>query len=330
LVERSGILHGHDLRTGKGVWELPDANGAPPVRVPGDRVLVLTFHGLVLCSLRDGRTEWLHRTPLQGPDLVQSVLAVEATTAWLLMGESSGTTSGGYHVAAFDLDRRRELWRTPLPKGFGSDLSVTLGPTALIVEALPEGEGRRPDIEAVRTLTIAGFDRRTGAVLWNRSYPEVYGASSSVVDAAGRVYFLSLGRVYAYDLMTGRRLWDSLTDMGGEHGPPLLTHGALCLSAGTTRQLLALAPDTGRRLWEQMVDEDVEWFMLGRMAVSSSGRTLFLPTIRQIAALDITSGRRLWQTGIVELDSHDPFQLAVAPGMLLIAQPSAIVAVAAD
>ncbi|MET9607860.1 PQQ-binding-like beta-propeller repeat protein [Streptomyces sp. NPDC006512] len=325
LTVRGEMLYGHDLRTGKEVWQLPGTSiGSPPVQVPGDRFLLSTREGLSLCSLRDGRTQWLQRY-----DDLSEVLAVEGTTAWLSVGD--GTPTGGHLLAAFDLKERKERWRTPMPDGFDFSLSVAVGPEIVVVE-VQVPQQRHRDVRAVRTLAIAGFDRNGGRMLWHRTYPDVHGGPSSAVDPAGggRLFLLSAGRAHAYELAGGTRLWESQAIVAGTNAPPLFTGGTLYLVDDGTGPIVAVAPDTGRTLWDQTLDENLEWFMLGRMAAGASGRSLYLATLNRVTATDLPSGKRLWQTGLAGVEAREPFQLATAPGVLLMARPSAVVALPAD
>lgn len=325
LMTRGDVLYGHDLRTGKEVWQLPSGGSTPPVHVPGDRFLTATREGLSLCSMRDGRTQWLQRN-----EQLARVLAADGATAWLLVGDGSPT--GGYLLAAFDLDHRKELWRTPLPSGFGTaQLATTVGPETVVVEVQVPPQMFR-DVTAVRTLAIAGFERSSGRMLWNRSYPDVHGGPASVVDPAGggRLFLLSGGRAHAYDLTTGTRLWESQALVAGTNAPPLFSGGTLYLTDDGTGPIVAVAPDTGRTLWEQTLTENLAWNMLGSMTVSASGRTLYLATLHQVTATGLPSGKRLWQTGLAGVEAREPFQLAAVSGTLLVARPSAVVALPAD
>ncbi|MGW2993358.1 outer membrane protein assembly factor BamB family protein, partial [Streptomyces sp. NPDC001193] len=325
LMTRGDDLYGHDLRTGKEVWQLPAGGSAPPVQVPGDRFLTATREGLSLCSMRDGRTQWLQRN-----EQLARVLAADGATAWLLTGDGSPT--GGYLLAAFDLDHRKELWRTPLPSGFGNtQLATTVGPETVVVEVqVPQQVFR--DVTAVRTLAIAGFERSSGHMLWNRSYPDVHGGPASVVDPAGggRLFLLSGGRAHAYDLKTGTRLWESQALVAGTNAPPFFSGGTLYLADDGTGPIVAVDPDTGRTLWEQTLTENLAWNELGSMTASASGRTLYLATLHQITATGIPSGKRMWQTGLAGVEARVPFQLAAVPGTLLVARPSVVVALPAE
>ncbi|TGB03209.1 PQQ-binding-like beta-propeller repeat protein, partial [Streptomyces palmae] len=326
LATRNETLSGHDLRTGKEVWDLPDLRGfTTPRKVPGDRVLVNTGSDLKLCALGDGRIEWADQRLYQRDVVVGAVLATAGDTAWLLL-QPYLSDSEERSVVAFDLAARRERWRTPLPKGLGPRLSATAAGGTVIVEALPEDDPHRDPYDT-RSLSIAGFDRATGELAWKRTYQDIsVGPHSSVVDAEGRLYFLSPGSVHAYDTATGRRLWTSRAGADTEHGPPLRARSVLCTTGGITN-VLALDADTGHTRWDQDLDEDVTHHDLGAMAVSSSGRTLFVPTRRQLAALDLETGERLWQLVVTGLETFDPLQLVTAPGTLLIAQPSAVIAI---
>ncbi|MFZ3492873.1 PQQ-binding-like beta-propeller repeat protein [Streptomyces sp. 5.8] len=325
LMTRGDVLYGHDLRTGKEVWQLPDGGSTPPVQVPGDRFLTATREGLSLCSMRDGRTQWLQRH-----EQLAGVIAADGATAWLLLAD--GSPAVGYLLAAFDLDQRKELWRTPLPSGFGNERLVTaVGPETVVVEVQVPPQVFR-DVRAVRTLAIAGFERSSGRMLWNRSFPGVHGGPASTVDPAGggRLFLLSRGRAHAYDLKTGTRLWESQALIAGTNSPPFFSGGTLYLADDGTGPVVAVDPDTGRTLWEQTLTENLEWNMLGGMTASTSGRTLYLATLHQVTATGIPSGKRLWQTGLAGVEAREPFQLAAVPGILLVARPSAVVALPAD
>ncbi|MFE4258758.1 PQQ-binding-like beta-propeller repeat protein [Streptomyces sp. NPDC056883] len=325
LMTRGDALYGHDLRTGKEVWQLPDGGSTPPVHVQGDRFLTATREGLSLCSMRDGRTQWLQRN-----EQLAGVLAADGATAWLLLAD--GSPAGGYLLAAFDLDHRKEVWRTPLPSGFGkAQLATAVGPETVVVE-IQEPRRAFLDVSAVRTHTIAGFERSSGRMLWNRSYPDVHSGPASVVDPAGggRLFLLSRGRAHAYDLKTGTRLWESQALVAGTNAPPLFSGDTLYLADDGTGPIVAVDPDTGRTRWEQTLTETLEWNMLGGMTASDSGRTLYLATLHQVTATGLPSGKRLWQTGLAGVEAREPFQLAAAPGTLLVARPSAVVALPAD
>lgn len=325
LMKRGDVLYGHDLRTGKELWQLPDSGSTPPVHVDGDRFLTATREGLSLCSMRDGRTQWLQRN-----ERLAGVLAADGATAWLLLGD--GSPAGGYLLAAFDLDQRKEVWRTPLPSGFGiGDLATAVGPDTVVVEVQVSRQMFR-DVTAVRTLTIAGFERSSGRMLWNRSYPDVHDGPASAVDPAGggRLFLLSRGRAHAYDLKTGTRLWESQALVAGTNAPPLFSGGTLYLTDDGTGPIVAVDPDTGRTRWEQALNENLEWNMLGTLTASTSGRTLYLSTLHQVTATGLPSGKRLWQTGLAGVEAREPFQLAAVPGTLLVARPSAVVALPAD
>ncbi|MFF4317840.1 PQQ-binding-like beta-propeller repeat protein [Streptomyces sp. NPDC001568] len=325
LTLRGEVLYGHDLRTGKEVWQMPGVSeGTPPVQAPGDRVLVVTREGLSLCSLSEGRTQWLQRV-----ENLSTVLAVEGSTAWLVVGD--GNPSGGHLLAAFDLDQRKELWRTPMPRGFDYRLGSFVGPRIVVVEVQVP---RQPfqDVSAVRTLEIAGFDRSDGRMLWNRTFADVHSGPASTVDPAGggRLFLLAKGHAQAYDLESGARLWESQAVVAGTNAPPLLAGGTLYLTDDGRGPLVAVAPDTGRTLWEQSLDENLEWFMLGAMAASASGRTLYLSTLNQITATSLPSGKRLWQAGLAGVEAREPFQLVTTADALLIARPSVVVALPVD
>ncbi|MDA5286353.1 PQQ-binding-like beta-propeller repeat protein [Streptomyces sp. Isolate_45] len=326
LMLRGDVLYGHDLRTGKEVWQMPGVSGNdPPVQVPGDRFLVTTREGMSLRSLGEGRAQWLQRS-----ENLSGVLAVEGATAWLVVGD--GNPSGGHLLAAFDLDRRKELWRTPLPAGFAYRLAAFVGPRTVVVEVTVPPQELFRDVTAVRTLAIAGYDRNGGRMLWNRTFRDVDTGPASAVDPAdgGRLFLLSRGHAQAYDLESGTRLWESQAVVAGTNAQPLLAGGTLYLTDDGRGPIVAVAPDTGRTLWTQSLDEDLEWSMLGRMVASASGRTLYLSTLNQVTATSLPSGKRLWQAGLAGVEAREPFQLVATPNVLLVARPSVVVALPTD
>ncbi|MFE1787905.1 PQQ-binding-like beta-propeller repeat protein [Streptomyces sp. NPDC059525] len=329
LVTRGETLHAHEIRSGKEVWERPVTFGrANPVLLVGEgRILVQTHDALVLCSLDDGRTHWIDRTLHTQNTTVLELLAVGGDTVWLHLGPAAGASATTHALAAFDLAARKELWRSELPADFVYELSLTPTPAGLLVEVLPEVDPHR-DPYGTRKVPLACFDRATGRSLWQRTYEGVYSGPASAVDETGRFYVLSTGRARAYDATSGNQLWESTLRFDGQHSPLLLAGTLLC-ETDPVNGVVALDRDTGRKVWQQRLDEPLQWFLLGTMATSASGRTLFVPTRRQLAALDLRSGDRLWQLAFVGREDPSPLQLLATPDVLIVAQPSVVFALPA-
>jgi hypothetical protein len=329
VVVQGETARGLDLRSGKAVWQVRELKGVDAVRqASGRRALLYTFDGLTVCDLRDGRREWVDSAYERGLaddslELVK-VLGVHRDTAWVLLGKRFDLERDELHLAAFDFVRREERWRVPVPDGFGGRATLLSGSGDTLVLEGKDGSALTSD-EDLKTATkrLAGFDRTTGKHRWTRSHDDVEPDSPTVADGSGNLFAVGLGSLHARDLTTGRRLWEESTL--GDAAPLTLDRGTLYVQDGS--EVSAYEARTGRRRWQRYMPRGTSSDRVGGMAVSHSGRLLLVPTPEDVTAFDTESGELVWQLSPVGLEPHDPFQLAVVPGAVLVGQPSAVIAV---
>ncbi|MEV5550720.1 PQQ-binding-like beta-propeller repeat protein [Streptomyces sp. NPDC052309] len=329
LVLQGQTARGLDLRSGKPVWEVQELKGtAPAWQASGQRALLYTFDGLVVCALRDGRKEWVDSAYERGlaEDSLEvvKVLGVHRDTAWILLGKRFDLEHGDLHLAAFDFVRREERWRAPVPDGFGGSATLLSGSGGTLVLEGKDGSALSSD-EDLETATkrFAGFDRATGKHRWTRSFDDVEPRSPTAADGSGRLFAAGLGDLRAKDLTTGRQAWEERV-LGGA-GPLVLDRGTVYVVDGS--EVSAHDARTGHRRWQQYLPRSMSGDSVGTMTVSASGRLLLVPTPEEVTAFDTRSGELVWQLSPVGLESHDPFQLTVVPDAVLVGQPSAVIAV---
>lgn len=144
------------------------------------------------------------------------------------------------------------LWKVPIPAGLSSPVVWN---DRLFLTAHTSNE-----------LCTLAFDTRTGQELWRRPSPATQiekchpfsspAASTPCTDGHRvYVYFGSFG-VLAYDF-SGKEVWrrpfDTLLTLYGTASSPILAGAQVILQRdgdNTNAQLVALAPETGKTLWE--------------------------------------------------------------------------------
>ncbi len=172
------------------------------------------------------------------------------------------TIKGSERVLCFDADTGRELWKHEYRADYA--ISYASGP-----RCTPTVDGDR-----VYTLGAMGnlfcLEAATGKLLWSKDFLADYGSSLPVWGFAAhplidgdRLICLVGGSddrlVVAFDKKTGRELW-AAESCGGDFGycPPVIYEfaGTRQLIIWHSRAVLALHPETGKRLWR--VDFDVK------------------------------------------------------------------------
>lgn len=132
---------------------------------------------------------------------------------------------------------------------------------------------------------IIAVDLRNGAQRWTT---RVMGPLAEGVAADDRRVYGHTerpdGRVYAVDIVGGRRLWD--TDVGPAAAPPSLVHGLLIVL--TRRgQIFALDPNTGHIKWRRTLG------VARAPAIPSGDANLFVSTIDSLFVLSASNGQVL-------------------------------------
>jgi outer membrane protein assembly factor BamB len=222
------------------------------------------------------------------------------------------------------------LWKVALP-GLGHSSPVVWGDRVFVTTAISSrgsdsfkpglyGDGDASDDRSSHRWTIAAYDARTGARLWERVAFEgvpvdarhiksTYASATPVTD--GRLVIASFGSqgVYAYDV-NGTFRWK--VDLGHIHlgaydipsfewglaSSPILWNGLAILQVDTHTDsfVIALDAETGETVWKTARDEFPSW---GTPTVVSApaGPELVTNASKLIRGYDPRSGRELWRLG---------------------------------
>jgi outer membrane protein assembly factor BamB len=249
----SGLLaqSGRGAAVSRGVEDWPEVGGKGRLNVWNETGILETFPS-------DG-LKVLWRTPVRsgytGP-------AVSNGRVFLLDWQVTKQPFGTERALAFDEKTGKMLWSQEWQADYRG-ISWPNGP-----RATPTVDGDRVYVAGADGKLLC-LDVKSGAIQWQKDYVKDYGAdrrkwafdwgfaSAPLVDG-GLLIALVDGRpnakIVAFDKMTGRELWRSLTvdeDLGVAQ-PVIIT-------AGGTRQLIiwypgavaALNPETGAVLWKQ-------------------------------------------------------------------------------
>ncbi|MDP6929450.1 MAG: PQQ-binding-like beta-propeller repeat protein [Planctomycetota bacterium] len=220
-------------------------------------------------------------------------------------------------------ETRNLRWKTPLP-GHGHSTPIVWGEMIFLTMAVPFGKALEPrpstapgahdnsPVTHRQRFVVAGLDRRSGKILWQRPVREelpreqghVSGtlASPSAVTN-GRKIFASFGSfgIYALDL-DGALVWEKdLGEMATKHGhgegsSPVLHGQTLFVNWDHEGESFVIALDTadGAERWRIARDEASSWAT--PIVVEQAGRhQLIVPGTKRVRAYDTDSGEIVWE-----------------------------------
>ncbi|MFD7502053.1 PQQ-binding-like beta-propeller repeat protein [Streptomyces sp. NPDC059850] len=287
--ERS--VAGIDLRTGKRLWTQdglrpkgqPWAGGEDALFVPGD--------GIAALEPRTGRIQWRSKEFRRGASTpFATLLAVDGATVWFTAASREGS---GRVVVAYDVGRRDEMWRGPLPDGF-TDGRLLKG--ALVVMNRG-GQG-------AKTKEAVAFSRDAGKKLWQRVYPGVSAEGMVTTDADRTLIAAVDSTLRGYDAARGGKgLWsvEALGKDGKGHrsdfGLPHV-HGKTAYAADGGYALHAIDAATGRIRWQRgygFVMKDISAPRTPDTVVSPAGHRVLTAGDLEVDAFDAEDGALLWR-----------------------------------
>jgi outer membrane protein assembly factor BamB len=170
-------------------------------------------------------------------------------------GGKDDEPDGFERVLCFDARSGERLWFHQYPTRYGDLGGYSNGPRAMPTVH----DGRVYTLGAVGHLHC--FEAVTGKVLWAKDMvaehkariPEWGFAASPVIDGSRVIVHTGAepnGCLIAFDRLTGKEVWRSLSDPAGYCTPILITSkSGRQLVAWTPENIHGLNPETGKRLW---------------------------------------------------------------------------------
>ncbi|MEV0012890.1 PQQ-binding-like beta-propeller repeat protein [Streptomyces sp. NPDC047973] len=306
-----------DLRTGRKTWERADAAGAQTVLAAGDGLCFLASPTEFLwLSPEDGRIE--HRVRFVDqftgvPNMkVAPLTGLSGSVLWFTgshtvtvkapkpkKGKKPGkdTQVVKAYLFAYDIVRREELWRTPVPAGRApgtpayrltavrnADFVVRQSADTLTPDDVRAGKGKA---------VFRCFDRTTGKQLWSRQFGTVAPGGAAVGDQEGQLYGAVGDDLQAFETGTGRPVWTLDGAESSVYGTPVPA-GRLLLTTNRNQEVAAVDRATGKPVWRRSTEVPLG-VGTPALTLSGSGKTLYAADASQVTAFRAEDGRRLWK-----------------------------------
>ncbi|MEV6161519.1 PQQ-binding-like beta-propeller repeat protein [Streptomyces sp. NPDC052052] len=317
---------GIDLRTGRRTWQSADAaKGRAALPAGKDLCFVAGPSEFLWLSPKDGRAvhRAAHADQFAGaPGLaVSEIVGASGPVIWFTgshkvtvkapppkKGKKRGkdTQAVRSYLFAYDIVRRKELWRTPVPTGRGPAAPVyrmiALGQNDLVVRQTP-ATLTPGDIKAAKGKAVfRGFDQKTGKQLWGRSIGTVGPDGAAVGDDRGLLYAAVGDDLQAFELPTGKPKWTLYGTTGTPYGTSV-ADGPLLHITNRDQEVGAVDRDTGRLRWRRST-EALPTNAAPAVALSPTGKTLLAADRTQVTAFTAEDGRRLWK--FQDIGAQDP------------------------
>ncbi|WP_329589296.1 PQQ-binding-like beta-propeller repeat protein [Streptomyces sp. NBC_01362] len=315
-----------DLRTGRRAWDSADAaEGSTALPAGKNLCFVATPSGFLWLSPKDGKTT--HRvehadlsagTPkLSAPEIVGS----SGPVVWFTGSEKvtvkapppkKGKKRGKdkqvvrAYLFAYDIVRREQLWRAPVPAGRGPGTPVhrliAVRQDDLVVRQSPAtlapGDVRAAKGKAV----FRSFDRRTGKALWTKQFGTVAPDAAAMGDDRGLLYAAVGDDLQAFETPAGKPKWTLNGTGGTPYGTPVAT-GAVLHTTNRNQEVGAVERETGRLRWRRSTEAAIGT-AAPAVTLSTTGRTLLAADGSQVTAFAAEDGRRLWK--FQDIGTQDP------------------------
>ncbi|WP_406530747.1 PQQ-binding-like beta-propeller repeat protein, partial [Streptomyces sp. I8-5] len=325
LTGRSGAT-AVDLRTGRRTWDNADAaEGSTALPAGKNLCFVATPSGFLWLSPKDGKTA--HRvehadlsagTPkLSAPEIVGS----SGPVVWFTGSEKvtvkapppkKGKKRGKdkqvvrAYLFAYDIVRREQLWRAPVPAGRGPGTPVhrliAVRQDDLVVRQSPAtlapGDVRAAKGKAV----FRSFDRETGKALWTKQFGTVAPDAAAMGDDRGLLYAAVGDDLQAFETPAGKPKWTLNGTGGTPYGAPVAT-GAVLHTTNRNQEVGAVERETGRLRWRRSTEAAIGT-AAPAVTLSTTGRTLLAADGSQVTAFAAEDGRRLWK--FQDIGTQDP------------------------
>ncbi|MET8056016.1 PQQ-binding-like beta-propeller repeat protein [Streptomyces microflavus] len=305
-----------DLRTGKRVWQRADAAKGQAALAAGDLCFVASPTEFLWLAPKDGTV--VHRVRyadgLTGlPNLQVGRLAGQSGPLIWFAGSHTVTVKAPKpkkgkkqapdrqvvqaHFFAYDIVRRAEVWRTPVPAGRApgtpvarvvaersADLLVRQDAVTLTPAEVKAAKGKG---------IIRSFDRTTGKLQWAKQYGTAAPDAAVTGDEDGVLYAAVGTDLQSFEADTAKPLWRVAGTAGSVFGTPVVA-GPFVHTSERSQQVGAVERETGRLVWRRSTEVPG----IGNapsLALSSSGKTLFASDATQVTAFAAADGERLWK-----------------------------------
>lgn len=328
------------LRDGKKLWTREDMWPTQALMpLAGGLILTPALAMFAAVSVHTGKVTWTERKydGIKHPAFLGS-LATHGNMFWFLAGDREKPTDRGKPVViAYDLKKRAELWRTPVPTA--GPIDDELGPGALRGGALIVENNGSPGGDSTgteeKTWSYVALRQRDGKKLWTRTYE---GVSTSDLGnfrtvAPGDLLISCENKdVRAYDLTSGKQRW-RFTTKGYLYTKPAVRGRTLCV---TDEDSVTHAVDTrsGKERWRRGPAFDPVGDMLySNTAISHAGRTVLQINASEIEGLNAADGSPRWRfapVGSGQGAGGFSGYVDTAPGLALVVNGSSLYALPVD
>ncbi|RNG26005.1 PQQ-binding-like beta-propeller repeat protein [Streptomyces botrytidirepellens] len=328
------------LRDGKKLWTREDMWPTQALMpLDGDLFLTPALAMFTAVSVRTGKVTWTERKydGIKHPAFLSS-LATHGNMFWFLAGDREKHTDREKPVViAYDLKKRAELWRTPVPTAGPIDYEQGPGALrrgALIVENNGSSGGDSIGTEE-KAWSYVALRQRDGKRLWTRTYEGVSanGLGNFRTVAPGDLLISCEDKdVRAYDLTSGKQRW-RFTTKGYLYTEPAVLGRTLCV---TDEDSVTHAVDTrtGRARWRRGPAFDpVGDMRYSRTAISHAGRTVLQANASEIEGLNAADGSLRWRftpVGSGQVAGGFSGYVDTAPGLALVMNGSSLYALPVD
>ncbi|MEU8823118.1 PQQ-binding-like beta-propeller repeat protein [Streptomyces sp. NPDC048636] len=282
-------------------------------------------------SVRTGKVVWTERR-YDGSGrhpLFRVAWAAEGHTLWFLALRVVEGKEQGQVVVAYDVARRRELWRAAVPHT--SDIKFSgqgvLRGGAVLVPGTRDTLSEKP-------WSYLALDARSGRKLWTRSYRGVSSDTEAIRTTAPGDLLISYDRkrVQAHDISSGERRW-RFTAGGYFYRSPVV-HGRTLFTTDEHGNTYAIDTHRGEQRWRRgpaLTPLDAR--SSGETVLSHTGRTGFRRNDSEIEAFDTADGSPRWRfapVGSGQRAGGLSGYLTSAPGMAVVVNGANLYALPVD
>ncbi|MFI1932086.1 PQQ-binding-like beta-propeller repeat protein [Streptomyces sp. NPDC020330] len=335
-----------DLRTGKRLWQRADAaKGQAALAAGADLVFVASPTEFLWLSPKNGKV--VHRVRYSDafgdlPGLTLGRLAGNSGPVIRFTGSHTVTVKAPKpkkgkkkgkdkevvqaYFFAYDIVRRKELWRTPVPAGRApgtpayrvvaersADVLVRQDAVSLTAAESKAAKGKG---------SIRSFDQENGKLLWIKQYGAASPEAATAGDEDGSLYAAVGKDLHAFEADTAKPLWRVEGSDGSVFGTPLVA-GPLIHTTERSRLVGAVDRVSGRLRWRRSTEVPGVGDAPS-LTLSGSEKTLLAADAVQVTAFSAADGERLWK--FQDIGSADPKGATVsAPYRVLAAGETVVV-----